>query len=116
MSVYNELPTDEQNEDEQIITIGDDILSSFYYGNYSQGIKEMIDYNVHAEELIEYLEDKADEYGCKVDDLYGGHFDRKLCASIGYSWLEAFRENLEEVKPRPSDLNSRINDVLDVIK
>ena len=95
MSVYTELTEEYRNEDEGIYTQGDDILSSFYYGNYSQGVEEMIEYNVHAEELIEYLEDKADEYGCNVDDLYGGHFDRKLCASISFSWLEAFREHID---------------------
>jgi len=86
MSVYTELPLDEQNEDEQIITFGDDILSSFYYGNYSQGIQELIDYEVQPEELAEYLSDKAEECGMSESELYNGHFTSKLWVSIGRSY------------------------------
>ena len=86
MSVYTELPEDEQNEDEQIITVGDDILSSFYYGNYSQGIQELIDYEVQPEELAEYLVSLAEEYDMPESELYGGHFTASLWVSIGRSY------------------------------
>ena len=92
MSVYTELPLDEQNEDEQIITVGDDILSSFYYGNYSQGIQELIDYEVQPEELAEYLEDQAESFGMNVSELYNGHFTAKLWVSIGRSYDDMDRK------------------------
>jgi hypothetical protein len=88
MNVYKELPIEDQNEDEQVFTRGDDILMSFYYGQFIQGIKEMISYSVNPNELAQYLEEKADEYDMQVSELYSGHFTLAYFASIG----EAYRD------------------------
>jgi len=83
------LPVDEQNEDEQIVTYGDSILSQFYYGNYSDGINNLVEYQIRPDELATYLEDKAEEYDMKVSELYNGHFDLTLFASIGETYGNA---------------------------
>ncbi len=88
MNAYKELPIEDQNEDEQVFTRGDDILMSFYYGNYTQGIKEMISYSVRPEELAEYLEGKAEEYEMQVSEMYNGHFTLAYFASIGESYRD----------------------------
>lgn len=88
MNAYKELPLEDQNEDEQVFTRGDDILLSFYYGQFMQGIQEMISYSVRPEELAEYLEDKAEEYDMQVSELYNGHFTLSYFASIGESYRE----------------------------
>ena len=76
------LELDEQNEDEQIITVGDDILSQFYYGNYSDAIKMMITDGVEAAQLATYFEDMCEELGTEI---YANHFTPTLWAHIGGS-------------------------------
>lgn len=88
MNAYKELDLEDQYEDEQMFTRGDAILRSFYYGNFTQGIKEMISYSVRPEELAEYLEDKAEEYGMMVSELYNGHFTLSYFASIGVAYRD----------------------------
>ena len=82
------LPLDEQNEDEQIITIGDDILTQFYYGNYSDAIGMMKKDNIEPDSLASYLEDKAEEYDTVATELYNSHFTLSLFASIGMSYTQ----------------------------
>ncbi|MDB2562198.1 hypothetical protein N9X61_01190 [Sulfurimonas sp.] len=86
MRVDTVLPTDEQNKDEQIMTYGDSILSQFYYGNYSDGINNMLEYGIRPDELATYLEEMAEEFDCKVSELFSGHFDYTLFASIGETY------------------------------
>ena len=82
-----------QNEDEGIFTQGDDVLSSFYYGNFSQGIKEMLDYWITPRELGEYLADKAEEFDCSINELYNGHFTLAYFGEIGEMFEERRNEN-----------------------
>ncbi len=88
-TIYTELPVDEINEDEQIYTIGDDILNQFYYGNYSDAIKMMVKDNIEPNELAEYLAEQAIELDCNTSELYYGHFTLEFFASIGMSYIQA---------------------------
>ena len=88
-NAYNTLVEDLVNEDEMIYTQGDDVLSSFYYGNWSQGIKEMLEYYIEPKDLAEYLEEMAEEYDCNVSELYNGHFSLSTIAQIGESYNQA---------------------------
>ena len=83
--LYTRLDTEDINEDEGIYTVGDDIASSFYYGNFSQGVKELEDINCNASDLLEYLEQEAEGYDCNVSDLYGGHFSSDFWIALGRS-------------------------------
>jgi len=86
ITLHTQLDNEDINEDEQVYTVGDSILMSFYYGNYSDGIKELLEYQIRPEELAEYLEDKAEEYNTTVSELYNGHFTLSLFSSIGSSF------------------------------
>ena len=82
------LPLDEQNEDEQIMTQADDVLSHFFYGNYTDGVNLMIEYNIEPAELGKYLEEMAEEYCTTVSDMYNGHFTYSFMANIGMSYQQ----------------------------
>lgn len=69
------LPKEEQDEDEQIFTIGESIASQFYYGNWNYAVEEMKTYNVTAKEFYLYLEAMAEKIEGTLSDLYRGHFD-----------------------------------------
>ena len=85
---YIELPKDEQNEDELIITMGDSILYQFYCGNYGNSIEEMIEEGITPKHLIQYLEEKADCYDVSVSELYNNHFTLSYFLDICESYLE----------------------------
>lgn len=85
---YEELPTEMINEDEGIYTIGDDILSSFYYGNYSQAIKDMVSQRIEPYELAEYFQSILDDFDADYKEIYNGHFDFELFAHIGMSYYQ----------------------------
>ena len=56
-----ELKEDEKVEDEED-TQGDSILNQFYYGNWSQTIKECVYYRIEPQILLEYVQDQAYEF------------------------------------------------------
>ncbi len=85
-TVNTHLPLDEQNEDEQVITIGDDILIQFYYGNFTDAISMMIKEYISPVALAEYLEKKGEEYDTVPSELYNGHFTLSYFAEIGASY------------------------------
>ena len=100
MKTYNTvnttLPLDEQDEYEQIITLGDSILNQFYYGNYTDSIDVMVKEWIRPSQLAEYLEDKALEYDMDVSGLYDGHFTYSLFAYIGESYEVAHTKAIKE--------------------
>lgn len=88
-NAYNELPADEINEDEMEYTIGDSILLQFYYGNFTDAINMMITNYVEPKDLFEYLEERAEEYGCGIDELYGNHFTMSFAGQVGEAYRDA---------------------------
>ncbi|WP_434658472.1 hypothetical protein [Sulfurimonas sp. NW9] len=79
--LYTEL--EEINEDEGIYTIGDDLCNTFMNGNFTTGVEEMKELNITSKELLEYLEEKAEEYGCELKELYYGHFTADFWIALG---------------------------------
>ena len=53
--LYTELEAEYINEDENIFTVGDDIINTFFNGNFTQGVKELIEINVSPREFGDYL-------------------------------------------------------------
>ena len=86
-TLYTELTEEYRNEDEGIYTIGDSILSQFYYGNYSDSIDELLELNIEPNMLAEYLEEVAEEYDTTPSELYNGHFTDTLWANIGMDYM-----------------------------
>ena len=81
--LHKELPEELKNEDEGIFTVGEDIASSFYYGNFSQGVEELEEAEVTTIKFLTYLEDMAEGYDMKLSELYNGHFDREFFICLG---------------------------------
>ena len=79
--LYTEL--NEINEDEGIYTYGDDIADTFMNGNFSSGVEQMQEINCRAKDLADYLEEKAESYGCKLEDMYYGHFSPDFWIALG---------------------------------
>lgn len=71
--LYDEYLGERQEMEE---TMGESVALSFYYGNFSDGVKELLDLNITTIEFYEFMEEKADEYGCSLSDAnyYHGHF------------------------------------------
>lgn len=87
ITLHTQLDEQDINEDEAIYTVGDNILNQFYYGNFSSSVTDMREYNISSNELIDYLEELSNEYDCKVDDLYHGHFSASFWVALGREGL-----------------------------
>jgi len=80
------LSAEDINEDESIFTVGDDIAHQFYSGNFSDAVIMLKDNTCRAKDLLEYLEDKCEEYGYdSVTDqsFYNGHFSCDFWIALG---------------------------------
>ena len=81
--LYTRLDGEDLRDDEGIYTIGDDIAESFYYGNFSQGVNQLKEINCRARDFLEYLEHEAENYECRVDELFSGHFSNDFWIALG---------------------------------
>jgi len=72
--LFEEIPEEERQE--EVNTIGESIAMKFYYGNWTDAVKEMEELNISTSELCEYLEENASDMGMLLSDIYyyGGHF------------------------------------------
>jgi hypothetical protein len=77
ITLDTELPLEEQDSEfDNIITYGDSIITTFYEGNYSYGLKELYKNNITANDLNDYIDNQAENYGVKREDLgYTNHFN-----------------------------------------
>ncbi len=85
--LYKALPKDEQDEAEGIYTYGASLAYQFYCGNFSSSAEEMNTHLVSPFDLIDYLEDQAEEMGFedKLNSIYGGHFSNAFWAELARS-------------------------------
>ncbi len=82
--LYTRLPKEERyREQEEIYTIGDDICDTFMNGNFSTGVEELKELSLRSKDLLEYLEEKAEEYGVEMSELYYGHFTAEFWIALG---------------------------------
>jgi len=77
--LYNELKENEVTEDGEI-TKGDNLLNQFYCGNWSASVKEMIEQNISATDLINYIENEESQMG---KSEYLNSFDRAFFVELG---------------------------------
>lgn len=94
ITVNTELNEDEICEYDGVYTVGDSILNQFFYGNYTDSINKMLEVNITPQQIGEYLEEKAEEFGCNVSDLYNNHFTLSYMASIGETYGNAIARGL----------------------
>jgi len=76
--------SDYEPSEDGLETIGDDILDTFYNGNFSDGIKQLLELNIRPRELFEFVQDKLAEYGAGYYDW----FDVGLACEVTQSFFE----------------------------
>ena len=79
--------SDYEPSEEGLETVGDDILDTFYNGNFSAGINEMIKLDIRPPELFEYVQDKLDEHGTG----YYGWFDIGLACEVTQTYYNNYK-------------------------
>jgi hypothetical protein len=97
-----ELKDHEKVEDEED-TNGDSILNQFYYGNWSQTIKECVYYRIEPQILLEYMQDRAYEFYGDIpidQESYFSFFDSNFF--ITYT-MEYYSKLRDEDKKRGND-------------
>lgn len=63
---------------------GDYIIEQFYYGNWSDGVQNMLDEYIYPREFAKFLDDKESEFG---EDIYA-FLDREAFITITELWYE----------------------------
>jgi len=84
--LWESLSDEDINEDENIYTEGDMIASQFFYGNFTDAVGHLKDYECRAGDFLAYLEEQAEEFGFdSVTDqsFYNGHFSCDFWIAIG---------------------------------
>ena len=84
----------EKTEDEED-TQGDSILNQFYYGNWSQTIKECVYYRIEPQILLEYVQDRAYEFYGDIpidQESYFSHFDSNFFITYTMEYYSKLRD------------------------
>ena len=82
-TLWNNLPLEDVNEDEGIYSYGDDIANSFYNGCFSLGVQQLQELGATAKDFAEFVNDKAEEYGVPVLEIFNGHFTFDFWIELG---------------------------------
>ena len=89
-----ELKEDEKTEDEED-TNGDSILNQFYYGNWSETIKECVYYRIEPQILLEYMQDQAYEFYGDIpidQESYFSFFDSNFFITYTMEYYSKLRD------------------------
>ena len=89
-----ELKEDEKTDDDEI-NQGNSILNQFYYGNWSQTIKECVYYRIEPNILLEFMQDwKQSIYGDELlpDDSYFSWFDSNFFITYTMEYYSKLRD------------------------
>ena len=89
-----ELKDDEKVEDEED-TQGDSILNQFYYGNWSQTIKECVYYRIEPQILLEYMQNRAYEFYGDIpidQESYYSFFDSNFFITYTMEYYSKLRD------------------------
>ena len=89
-----ELKDHEKTEDEED-TQGDSILNQFYYGNWSQTIKECVYYRIEPKILLEYVQDRAYEFYGDIpidQESYFSFFDSNFFITYTMEYYSKLRD------------------------
>ena len=89
-----ELKDHEKTEDEEE-TNGDSILNQFYYGNWSETIKECVYYRIEPQILLEYVQDQAYEFYGDIpidQESYFSFFDSNFFITYTMEYYSKLRD------------------------
>jgi len=74
-------------------TVGEDIVDTFYNGNFTSGVKDLIEINVTPREFRAYIEELCDNLGYEYKSQFANnHFDYDFWISLGESYYRIARE------------------------
>jgi len=73
-------------------TVGEDIIETFYNGNFTDGIKQLIKINVTPREFGDYINQLSEDLGYENSlEFASGHFDYDFWISIGQEYYTIAR-------------------------
>ena len=75
----------------ECVNIGEDILDSFYNGNFTEGIASLYSVGATAVDLAEYYTDYLEETGSEPDK----HFDFEFWTQVGDAYNDYRRHALD---------------------
>lgn len=74
-------------------TVGESIIETFYNGNFTSGVKELIEINVSPREFGDYLLQLSNDLGYEdISDIANNFFDYDFFISLGESYNTIARE------------------------
>jgi len=76
--------SDYEPSEDGLETVGDDILDTFYNGNFSSAINQMIELDIRPREIFQYAQNKLEEDGAGYYDW----FDVGLACEVTQSFFE----------------------------
>ena len=85
------LYTEIKEEGYEDTTVGNDIIDTFYNGNFTQGVKDLIAIGVSPREFGRYIEEQSEEMDYKF--FNDSHFDYDFWISLGESYYTIARES-----------------------
>lgn len=89
--LYRDLPEDEVNEDESLYTEGDCVLHQFFCGNFSQTVQRCYDNGVYWNDLEQFIQEKAEEYG-------QGRYEGSFFSWFDGSFFGEFGSKIERIR------------------
>jgi len=88
------LYTEIKEEGYEYTTVGNDIIDTFYNGNFNQGVRDLIEIGVSPREFGNYIQEETEEMGYEsMYDFAGGHFNYDFWISLGESYYTIARES-----------------------
>ena len=94
-----ELEEEEKTEDEEV-NQGNSILNQFYYGNWSQTIKECVYYRIEPNILLEFMQyEKESIYGNETlpENSYYGFFDSNFFITYTMEYYSKLRDEDKKI-------------------
>ena len=89
-NLYTEITIDENF----ITTVGNNIIDTFYNGNFTQGVKDLIEIGASPRDFGNYIQEETEEMGYEsMYDFAGGHFNYDFWISLGESYYTIARES-----------------------
>ena len=72
------------NNEGEFVQYGNDIIDTFYNGNFSQGVEQLKEINVTAREFGDYIYNLCNECGyVSMEDFAHNHFDYEFFICLG---------------------------------
>jgi len=73
-------------------TVGAGIVDTFFNGNFTDGVKQLLEINISAREFLNYVESESEGMGHEdIKEFANGHFSPDFWLSLGEQYLNIAR-------------------------